>query len=135
MALRIAIISLLTTFLTVSTFAAGKVITCMGDAEFGKIKIEELTIKSKMISLRYTVAETAKPVVKTYTITENFLNKQSTDARKPSLFIGATESGKKDDFNDIALPTLGVHLSGLGSEVAFNHESNRVFGTVSCIQK
>ncbi len=109
-------------------------IHCSGQAEYGRVEILELDISDKKISIKYSV-EGAQPLTNEYITTEFFDKNGRTDLKKPAYAIGGTKSGEKTDYDDISLPHYGLYKSGLGSEIAFNHKSKRVFGTVSCRQE
>ena len=114
--------------------SATKNIQCKGQAEYGELIISDLIITSKNIVLTY-IDKTAndKAIVKKYIVTEYMQSNGSTDSHtREAFFIGATASGHKKDYEDIALPHYGMYLMGLGSEIAFNHGNVRVFGTVGC---
>lgn len=103
--------------------------TCSGTAEYGNVIINEVRLIRDSISITFTVAESQS--TQSYVLTERHAN-GSTDAAETAYFIGATKSGAKNDYDDIALPHLGLYKSGIGSEIAFNINGMRVFGTVEC---
>lgn len=116
-----------------SAFATGNII-CNGQAEGGSIQIQNLFISKEQMLLKYSV-DGGEVIARKYIVTEYFQKNGSTDLRKQAYFIGATKSGSLNDHEDIALPHYGLYKSGLGSEIAFNHENQRVFGTVNCDQQ
>lgn len=115
-----------------SGFAQNPQYVCEGEAEDGKIRIVQLTISDEAVRLVYSAEE--QVTVKAYWVTE-WKRNGHTDVHQPAFFIGGTSSGRLDDSDDIALPHLGWHKTGIGSEVAFNHDSNRVFGNVNCLRQ
>jgi hypothetical protein len=130
----IAIMSLVTSLSTVSALASSTVVTCKGKAEYGAVDIKNLVIDQKTIIIQYSVS--GGPVLqKAYITTEYFQKNGNTDANQQAYMIGGTKTGAKTDYEDISLPHYGKGRSGLGSEIAFNHEGKRMFGTVLCSQK
>ncbi len=124
----------LVTILSSGAHAASPTYTCTGQAEYNKIIIQQLTISHKNVILRYSV-NGGESITANYITTEFMQRNGTTDISKPAYMIGATKSGSAKDYEDIAMPHFGVYESGLGSEIAFNYNSNRVFGTISCVQK
>lgn len=108
------------------------VITCLGQAEYGAISIERLVIDKHQILIRYSAE--GEVVIRRYVTIEFFRRNGSTDLFKRAYFLGGTRSGNPNDSEDISLPHYGQYKTGLGSEIAFNHGSERVFGTVTCEQ-
>ena len=103
--------------------------TCKGEAEYGKIIINQVNVNQKNVSITFT-KETKS--TQNYILTETSKN-GSTDANNTAYFIGATKSGANDDYEDMSLPHLGLYKDGkIGSEIAFNINGQRVFGTVEC---
>lgn len=102
---------------------------CQGSAEFGKIIINQVKVQNKDVSLIYTI--NSKTKIQNYVLTERKKN-GVTDQNTPAYFIGATRSGDVNDYEDISLPHLGAYKNGIMSEIAFNVEGQRVFGTVEC---
>ena len=123
-------------FLTLGTLTASAdaIVKCSGQAEGGSIKIISSVISNKKITINYIVKGSAL-ITKNYVTTEFFVRNGSTDLNKKAYMIGGTLSGRADDYDDISLPHFGNYKSGLGSEIAFNHGSERVFGTVRCVKK
>lgn len=133
---RILILVITTVISTLSSAAnaASPTFQCSGQAEYNKIIIQKLTISSKSVMLRYSV-NGGQSITANYITTEFLQRNGTTDNSKPAYLIGATKSGTSKDYDDIAMPHFGVYKSGLGSEIAFNYNSDRVFGTISCLQK
>lgn len=132
----VTLLSLMFILSTPNSFAGEPVIHCTGGSSFDKVAIVGLDITSKQIKLKYTVD--SGPVLQKNYITVEFMKKNegTTDLKKPIYLIGGNQSGKADDFqDDIALPGYGLYKAGLGSEISFDHLSNRVIGTVTCRQK
>jgi len=130
---KAAVFFVLASLFNFSAFAFSpvrKFISCKGQAEFNKIQIQELLLSSSIIHLKYKVNGSA--FEKQYFTTEFMKKNGKTDLREPAYFIGGTESGNKNDYEDISLPHYGNYKDGLGSEVAFNHDGQRVFGDVLC---
>lgn len=103
--------------------------SCTGEAEYGKIIINEVIVKQNEVSIVFTV-DGAKST-QNYILTERMKN-GTTDANKTAYFIGATKSGAKNDYEDMSLPNLGLYKNGSGSEITFNVKGQKVFGTVQC---
>ena len=120
-------------FTSTAALASDPSFLCSGQAEYNKIIITQVLISKKEITIQYRA--NGANFSKSY-ITTEFLEKNgSTDLNKSAYFIGGTKSGLKKDYDDISLPHFGQYRTGLGSEIAFNHDSNRVFGTVDCQKK
>ena len=130
----ILVVTSLITILSVAANAASPTFQCSGQAEYNKIIIQDLTISNKNVTLRYSV-NGGESITVNYITTEFLQRNGTTDISKPAYMIGATKSGSAKDYEDIAMPHFGVYKSGLGSEIAFNYNSDRVFGTISCVQK
>ncbi len=128
------IVTSLATILSSGAHAASPTYTCTGQAEYNKIIIQQLTITNKNVILRYSV-NGGESITANYITTEFMQRNGTTDISKPAYMIGATKSGSAKDYEDIAMPHFGVYESGLGSEVTFNYNSDRVVGTISCVQK
>lgn len=117
--------------MNINLIAPNTTISCRGLAEFGKIEILNLEITSSKISLTYT-DESSYPIVQKFITTEYMVRNGTTASGRSAYFIGGTKSGAKNDYNDIALPHLGLEKNILTSDLAFNHNGRRVFGTVKC---
>lgn len=103
---------------------------CSGSAEYGKVIINSVTVVKTAVAITYTVDQ--KTATNKYILTEKMKN-GSTDANKTAYFIGATKTGDVKDYEDMSLPHLGLYKDGsYGSEIAFNIDGLRVFGTVNC---
>jgi hypothetical protein len=106
-----------------------KSFTCSGSVEYGKIIINSVVVNQNAVSITFT-KDTQE--TQNYILTERFKN-GSTDAHSAAYFIGATKSGAKNDYDDMALPHLGLYKDGkIGSEISFTIKGLRVFGTVNC---
>lgn len=127
-------ITCLLTILSTGAKAASPTFQCTGQAEYNKIIIQALTISNKKVSLQYSV-NGGESITANYITTEFLQRNGTTDISKPAYMIGATKSGNIKDYEDISMPHFGVYESGLGSEVTFNYNSDRVVGTISCVQK
>ncbi len=124
-------IGLMTVLATSSALASSKSFVCSGQAEYNKILIQKLVISEKEFNIDYSVSGVS--FSQHYLTTEYLQKNGSTDANKTAYFMGATKSGQKKDYDDISLPHFGIYRNGgLGSEIAFNHNGDRVFGTVDC---
>jgi hypothetical protein len=128
------VVCIYTVLYSVSSMATNLGISCSGQAEYNQFKISKLTINNKKIVITYSKKDLGV-VTKEYITTEFLVpNGGLTDTGGKTVFIGGTKSGRKDDYDDISLPHYGVYKSGLGSEIAFNHGAERIFGTVNCNQ-
>jgi hypothetical protein len=102
---------------------------CTGEAESGTIIIDEISVYQNNVAITFSKD---KKYIQSYILTERMKNGY-TDANNTAYFIGATKSGAKNDYEDMSLPHLGLYKNGsIGSEVAFNLNGKRVFGSVIC---
>jgi hypothetical protein len=95
-----------------------------------KISIQNLTVSKEKIVLTYTPAGQGQ-IVKTFITLDYRKPNGSTDRLRNAYFYSGSESGREDDFEDIALPHYGEYKKGLGSEIAFNYKDERAVGLVS----